>query len=210
TQYKKDLITLENITINDLAGQIKTYAGNNDSLFANFVFNCTVILKNITNNANYLCSSASYTGAIIGGYPVNANVTFDTCINNGSVRGQYAGFLFGNSNKILDVNNSYVVKNCLNKGVISGTSTSGLFCPGNNLDPQVHATNEAKYAAGFTGSDPSIIVKSVIGATEFGLSNDNKLQIRGTAYNASVAKVTASIKVYLSIHEGTATTTWSF
>ncbi|MEG1010069.1 MAG: collagen-like protein, partial [Clostridia bacterium] len=205
---KSATLVFENITMSNYK-ETEAIATSNDNIFANYITYCDVLFKNITNKANYF---STYNGAIIGGYSINSNITFENCINEGNLHGNNVGFLFGNGTNIYaekGKENTYVVKNCLNKGIIEGKLTSGLFCSGIGITPERHTETETKYAPGFTGSTPATLAQALIGTTEFGVLN-NELQIRGKGYDASIAKVTVSLKLYLSIHEAPSTSTWNF
>ncbi|MEG1639057.1 MAG: hypothetical protein RR274_05900, partial [Erysipelotrichaceae bacterium] len=205
---KSATLVFENIAMSNYK-ETEAFAESNDNIFANYITYCDVLFKNITNKANYF---STYNGAIIGGYSINSNITFENCINEGNLHGNNVGFLFGNGTNIYAAQgkeNTYVVKNCINKGVIQGKLTSGLFCSGIGITPERHIETETKYAAGFTGSIPATLAQALIGTTEFGVSG-NELQIRGKGYDTSIAKVTVSLKLYLSIHAAPSTSTWNF
>lgn len=112
-------------------------------------------MKNCVNYADI--TGTSYGSVFYGYYPLsNAQITFDGCVNKGTITMRHAAMFFGNNSAFYDGRfgfnsenpelNKIQFTNCANDGVIAGTSTANLFstrAAGNGYEDDVSEQYES-------------------------------------------------------------------
>ena len=137
-------LTMENLILTGEVNENLNRESNNFGVVIGQSCAYTTTIKNVINNVDYKFNSASYNGAIFGGYfrtynDVSANkkaqVTIENCEYGGTLTAGYAGFLFGNSANFNTTYADYNFSGNKLTGKLNGTIKSDiLFGIGENTD----------------------------------------------------------------------------
>ena len=201
-------VTFENITVNSKEGT-KAKIGNNVSSFVDFVGGkpgSAVIFKNCTNAAILeLGIGGNYAGIFVGGYilggvadtdeaeaVMTGTLTFENCVNAGSLMGPHVGFFTGNECDKPNVD-CITITDCRNEGNLIGTISAGWFaCSAGGTSEKTKAANEKAE----TALENSTGTKKVLDTNDLNLklsvSTGGKL-MPGAAENSEIATYEISI-----------------
>lgn len=188
-----DITTFENITVTSTTDDIIPTWDYGCSAFTYSVYNnSTVYFKDCVVDMNYsVVGGEGYAGIFIGNYALpNSYVSFENCVNKGTVSAISLGFFTGNTCNDVTVSDSstptfnskaatFYISNCSNQGTMIGASAVSSF--GCNSSSYVNSHKTANDS--LTGEQMYAGVM-VVGNVEIGLAFDgNKFTIVGSDDN---------------------------
>lgn len=208
--YLTGSTTFENVTATSSTSEIISTWGYGASAFCYCVYSdASVYFKNCANKINFTITEGSYGGIFIGNFALpNSYLSFENCINKGTVSGANVGFFIGNDVHKINLTDSsapkfdsdsvlFYISQCKNEGALLGTSSVSAFgCNGSSGKESNNAANEKLTNSQFSRgsmlvSNTKISLKSANNNTSFSVSDAQ-----------SVAKYIVSFSCYANYTQG--------